>query len=249
MYHIVVIDSYDVEISGLRITVADKIKGSLGAHNTDGISIMKSSMVRVFNTKITSGDDNLVIKEGSRDIYVKGLKLNRGKGISIGSLGEQGLVAEVTVLPIAVPHGENPYGTSPTAEEARAAGTMAATSSTSSRRVSFQAPVPGLLEALAPQLPQAPAQPPALKTAATDSLAEESWLREPAYVPLPSSLVIYQGMDFWKATPMPTDLWVHREPVMRTVRTSETTLCTLGDRVDSPLVLPQTPAPMAAATL
>eukprot|EP00913_Durusdinium_trenchii_P012348 g11591.t1 len=100
MYQVVVARSHGVELEGLRITLSNQALGDQGAHNTDrfaesrahnadGINILNSSQVWLRQSVIESGDDNVVVKEGSSDIYGEGLQLRRGKGVSIGSLGER----------------------------------------------------------------------------------------------------------------------------------------------------------------
>jgi len=91
MYHAVVAQSRQVRLEGLTISVGDELAlhGNY-AHNTDGLSIgPASSDVQILDCDVASGDDNLVIKAGSQHISVAGLILRRGKGISIGSLGER----------------------------------------------------------------------------------------------------------------------------------------------------------------
>lgn len=89
MYQLVVMHCVDVDLRGLSIVVNDETVGEGGPHNTDGVSIIASQGVRVRDSEVESGDDNVVIKEGTRDVVVEGVSLFRGKGVSIGSLGER----------------------------------------------------------------------------------------------------------------------------------------------------------------
>lgn len=89
MYQIVVARSRGVELFGLRITLSNQALGDNGAHNTDGVNILNSSQVTLRRSVIESGDDNVVVKEGSSEIFAEELQLRRGKGVSIGSLGER----------------------------------------------------------------------------------------------------------------------------------------------------------------
>jgi polygalacturonase len=89
MYQFVIMHSRNVDIHGLSIVVNDLTVGEHGPHNTDGVSIIASENVRLTSSEVESGDDNVVIKEGSRGIVVENLSLFRGKGVSIGSLGER----------------------------------------------------------------------------------------------------------------------------------------------------------------
>lgn len=88
MYSVVVMGSELVQIENFRITIRDSTIGDNGPHNTDGVSIIASKDVRIDNCHIESGDDNIVIKGGTTDVLGQNLVLIRGKGISIGSLGE-----------------------------------------------------------------------------------------------------------------------------------------------------------------
>mmetsp|Transcript_166470 Transcript_166470/g.534818 ORF Transcript_166470/g.534818 Transcript_166470/m.534818 type:complete len:658 (-) Transcript_166470:9-1982(-) len=90
MYHIVIMESTGVRVERVSIVVNDDVVGDGGPHNTDGVSIISSTDVVLRDCQIDSGDDNVVIKEGSHAIYGVNLVLRRGKGISIGSLGERG---------------------------------------------------------------------------------------------------------------------------------------------------------------
>lgn len=59
-------------------------------------------------------------------------------------------------------------------------------------------------------------------------------LWEPAYVqvPLPGGLLVDQSEDVWKITPLPVGM-PHRVHRMRSVRTSESTLCSLADNFEA----------------
>merc|ERR1712232_840681 len=59
------------------------------------MGIIASHNVQLSNSVIMSGDDNVVIKEGSSMVDGEHLTLMRGKGIAIGSLGEQGASNQV----------------------------------------------------------------------------------------------------------------------------------------------------------
>jgi len=89
MYQFVIMHSRNVDIRGVSIVVNDLTVGEHGPHNTDGVSIIASENIRLTSSEVESGDDNVVIKEGSRGIVVENLSLFRGKGVSIGSLGER----------------------------------------------------------------------------------------------------------------------------------------------------------------
>ncbi|OLQ11820.1 Ankyrin-3 [Symbiodinium microadriaticum] len=90
MYQVVVARSQRVQLEGLRVSLHHMRLGDEGAHNTDGVSIIASQNVLLSDSVIESGDDNVVVKEGSHNVACHGLLLRRGKGVSIGSLGERG---------------------------------------------------------------------------------------------------------------------------------------------------------------
>ncbi|CAJ1362045.1 unnamed protein product, partial [Effrenium voratum] len=94
---VVVARSRWVRLDGLRITLSNHELGDAGAHNTDGVNILNSSEVTLQRSVIESGDDNVVVKEGSHDIYGEDLQLRRGKGVSIGSLGERSAEGQVVM--------------------------------------------------------------------------------------------------------------------------------------------------------
>ncbi|XP_076953004.1 putative polygalacturonase At3g15720 [Bidens hawaiensis] len=65
------------------------------APNTDGISISWSSHVNIHDSVIQSGDDCVAISVGTHDINVTGITCGPGHGISIGSLGKNGVYTTV----------------------------------------------------------------------------------------------------------------------------------------------------------
>mmetsp|Transcript_40556 Transcript_40556/g.87035 ORF Transcript_40556/g.87035 Transcript_40556/m.87035 type:complete len:622 (+) Transcript_40556:348-2213(+) len=89
MYHVVIMRSSNVKLTKVRVQVDDMRLADNGPHNTDAISIIASSDVSVTESSFESGDDNIVIKESTQDVFVSDVILSRGKGISIGSLGER----------------------------------------------------------------------------------------------------------------------------------------------------------------
>lgn len=59
--------------------------------NTDGIDIAESSNIIIENSKIETGDDCIAINHGSNSIYINGIFCGPGHGISVGSLGRNGV--------------------------------------------------------------------------------------------------------------------------------------------------------------
>jgi len=94
MYQFVIMQSSNIHLEGLSIVVNDETVGEGGPHNTDGVSIIASFDVFLRDSEIESGDDNVVIKEGSQGVLAENLMLYRGKGVSIGSLGERAAEAQ-----------------------------------------------------------------------------------------------------------------------------------------------------------
>lgn len=89
MYQLVIMNSVNIDLRGLSIVINDETVGEGGPHNTDGVSVIASQDVRLCDSEVESGDDNVVIKEGTRNVAVENVTLFRGKGVSIGSLGER----------------------------------------------------------------------------------------------------------------------------------------------------------------
>ncbi|KAM0009371.1 putative endo-polygalacturonase [Helianthus debilis subsp. tardiflorus] len=63
--------------------------------NTDGIDISWSSHINIHDSVIESGDDCVAINSGIFDINVTGITCGPGHGISIGSLGKNGVESTV----------------------------------------------------------------------------------------------------------------------------------------------------------
>ncbi|CAN1819640.1 Probable polygalacturonase At3g15720 [Linum perenne] len=78
-----------VTISGLHITAPKD------SPNTDGFDIAASTNVRISNTGIQTGDDCIAINSGCSNINITGVTCGPGHGISVGSLGMNGEMAQV----------------------------------------------------------------------------------------------------------------------------------------------------------
>ncbi|KAI3726841.1 hypothetical protein L1987_66647 [Smallanthus sonchifolius] len=64
-----------------------RISAPADSPNTDGIHIGSSTMIKIQDSIISTGDDCISILSGSRDILVTGVHCGPGHGFSIGSLG------------------------------------------------------------------------------------------------------------------------------------------------------------------
>ncbi|KAJ8609646.1 hypothetical protein CTAYLR_006295 [Chrysophaeum taylorii] len=83
-YHLVVLRSRRVGLARLGIT------SPWFSVNTDGIDVLESHYVYVRDCWISTGDDNVAVKEGTTHLVVRGGTFHHGHGLSIGSLGENG---------------------------------------------------------------------------------------------------------------------------------------------------------------
>ncbi|XP_060966202.1 probable polygalacturonase At3g15720 [Cannabis sativa] len=100
--HVLVWNSQNVEINNLSITSPPL------SPNTDGIHIEASTNIIVIHSLIRAGDDCISIGDQSSFIHVSNLLCGPGHGISIGSLGIGGSVANVHNIDV---HGAHFYGT------------------------------------------------------------------------------------------------------------------------------------------
>ncbi|KAE8699380.1 putative polygalacturonase [Hibiscus syriacus] len=79
----------NVTVASLHITAPET------SHNTDGIDIASSVNVQIHDCDIGTGDDCIAINSGCKYINITGVNCGPGHGISVGSLGMEGSVAEV----------------------------------------------------------------------------------------------------------------------------------------------------------
>jgi len=79
----------DITIENVRVVAPDD------APNTDAINVGGQRII-VRNCKTDTGDDNVALQSGSRNVLIEDLTCLHGHGISIGSPTEKG-VSEVTV--------------------------------------------------------------------------------------------------------------------------------------------------------
>lgn len=87
--HLVVVDSSEIQISGLQIQAPEE------SPNTDGIHIQRVQNAQIDDCVIRTGDDCISISSGSSTINVKDINCGPGHGISIGSLGKNGEGAKI----------------------------------------------------------------------------------------------------------------------------------------------------------
>ena len=89
-YHCVVVDSSSIRLRRLRV------ESPSSSTNTDGVDVLASEDVRVEDCWISTGDDNVAIKEGSNNVIVRGGVFHAGHGLSLGSLGERGTAGSIS---------------------------------------------------------------------------------------------------------------------------------------------------------
>ncbi|OWM78274.1 hypothetical protein CDL15_Pgr015093 [Punica granatum] len=87
--HVLILGSTNVQFWELSIHAPGK------SPNTDGIHISSSKGIAIHNTIIGTGDDCVSIGDQCSNINVTGLVCGPGHGVSIGSLGMDGGVANV----------------------------------------------------------------------------------------------------------------------------------------------------------
>ncbi|KAG0458007.1 hypothetical protein HPP92_023164 [Vanilla planifolia] len=80
--HISFTDSYEVQVSSLKVIAPER------SPNTDGIHLSSCVSVAVEDSIISTGDDCVSIVGNSSSILIKNMVCGPGHGISIGSLGQ-----------------------------------------------------------------------------------------------------------------------------------------------------------------
>ncbi|KAG0459754.1 hypothetical protein HPP92_022882 [Vanilla planifolia] len=80
--HIAFTDSYQVQVSSLKVIAPER------SPNTDGIHLSSCVSVAVEDSIISTGDDCVSIVGNSSSILIKNMVCGPGHGISIGSLGQ-----------------------------------------------------------------------------------------------------------------------------------------------------------------
>ncbi|KAK6945101.1 Glycoside hydrolase, family 28 [Dillenia turbinata] len=87
--HILILDSNRTKIDHVTITAPES------SPNTDGIHIQSSHDITITGSTIGSGDDCVSVGDYNSDIHISDINCGPGHGISIGSLGKDGNVADV----------------------------------------------------------------------------------------------------------------------------------------------------------
>ncbi|XP_022153575.1 probable polygalacturonase At3g15720 [Momordica charantia] len=87
--HMHIVRCNDTSISQLQILAPED------SPNTDGVDVSYSTNVQIQNCKIATGDDCISISEGCSNIHIANIQCGPGHGISIGSLGENGVTTNV----------------------------------------------------------------------------------------------------------------------------------------------------------
>ncbi|CAL4965974.1 unnamed protein product [Urochloa decumbens] len=89
-FHIALLGSKNIRISGLKISAPST------SPNTDGIHIERSAGVSITDTHIATGDDCISIGQGNDNVEVARVQCGPGHGMSVGSLGRYAGEGDVT---------------------------------------------------------------------------------------------------------------------------------------------------------
>ncbi|KAL8255499.1 hypothetical protein R6Q59_030566 [Mikania micrantha] len=81
MFHILIDGCINAKLQGVSISASGD------SPNTDGIHLISSTGVTIFNSKIATGDDCISIGPGNSNVWIQTVACGPGHGISIGSLG------------------------------------------------------------------------------------------------------------------------------------------------------------------
>lgn len=75
MFHVVINGCNNVKLKGVKVLAAGN------SPNTDGIHVQSSSIVSIFNTKISTGDDCVSIGPGTNGLWIENVACGPGHGI------------------------------------------------------------------------------------------------------------------------------------------------------------------------
>ncbi|CAO2201350.1 unnamed protein product [Urochloa humidicola] len=89
-FHIALLGTKNIQISGLKISAPST------SPNTDGIHIERSTGVSITDTHIATGDDCISIGQGNDNVEVARVQCGPGHGMSVGSLGRYAGEGDVT---------------------------------------------------------------------------------------------------------------------------------------------------------
>ncbi|CAO2175766.1 unnamed protein product [Urochloa humidicola] len=89
-FHIALLGTKNIQISGLKISAPST------SPNTDGIHIERSAGVSITDTHIATGDDCISIGQGNDNVEVARVQCGPGHGMSVGSLGRYAGEGDVT---------------------------------------------------------------------------------------------------------------------------------------------------------
>ncbi|CAO2188955.1 unnamed protein product [Urochloa humidicola] len=89
-FHIALLGTKNIQISGLKISAPSP------SPNTDGIHIERSTGVSITDTHIAMGDDCISIGQGNDNVEVARVQCGPGHGMSVGSLGRYAGEGDVT---------------------------------------------------------------------------------------------------------------------------------------------------------
>ncbi|XP_021738193.1 probable polygalacturonase At3g15720 [Chenopodium quinoa] len=87
--HISIVNCNNATISNLHIVAPEN------SPNTDGIDVSSSTQVQISDSIIETGDDCIAIGSGTSQLNITGITCGPGHGISVGSLGRDGEMAQV----------------------------------------------------------------------------------------------------------------------------------------------------------
>ncbi|KAI3886835.1 hypothetical protein MKW98_017187 [Papaver atlanticum] len=102
MFHVTLLDLNNFEVQNIRVDSPEN------SPNTDGLHTQNVKHVNITNSAFRSGDDCVSIGNSSSHVYIRDCHCGPGHGVSIGSLGEDGHLAEVNNIHV---ERVNFYGT------------------------------------------------------------------------------------------------------------------------------------------
>lgn len=89
MFHVTLLDLNNFNVINLKVDSPES------SPNTDGLHTQNVKHVNIINSQFRSGDDCISIGNRSSHVYISDCHCGPGHGVSIGSLGEDGHLAQV----------------------------------------------------------------------------------------------------------------------------------------------------------